>query len=514
MTELDNTPHTPASVWQSVGLSAVWRSPVVLFYSLLLLAFCYRCYLIWQPYVGLFYDEIYYYHWSLSPDLGYYSKPPMLAWLIGAFTSIAGDSKEVIKFSALCAWTLTSWVVYRIGSDFGGRHSGAAAGLLFSSMPLVGFYSLFITTDSVLLLFWSLSLWQLLWAFKTGALYRWALVGLFAGCGMLSKYNFAVFPLTVFIYLLLNRERRPILSQAGPWLAVLISAALFSLNVYWNYQNHWVSWQHTAEISQLSGNLIHPLKLLEFLVSQLFLLGLVSAYLLWRNWRMVASLIHQQEWARVVLWPGVGLLTLIAVQALFSRAFANWAAPALISAVLLLGAVLRERPKSLMVAVVCNWLLLAIFYHYPVLLKQAGVESTTKNNPYERVLGWDELGNRLQHYKADYPAAVLASDSRKLLAYFGYYLYPGSNNFAYWNEDAGHIQDYYDLKNNFSYWQNNDRQEFLFLTNSPVAAPFIERFMDVQLLETIQDYHVTSGKLLYIYWLRGFHGYGEMVPKQ
>ena len=31
----------------------------------------------------LFFDEAQYWSWSLQPDFGYYSKPPLIAWLIG-----------------------------------------------------------------------------------------------------------------------------------------------------------------------------------------------------------------------------------------------------------------------------------------------------------------------------------------------------------------------------------------------------------------------------------------------
>ena len=40
----------------------------------------------------LFGDEAQYWTWSQNLDFGYYSKPPMLPWVIGIFTILFGNS--------------------------------------------------------------------------------------------------------------------------------------------------------------------------------------------------------------------------------------------------------------------------------------------------------------------------------------------------------------------------------------------------------------------------------------
>ena len=44
-------------------------------------------------------DEAQYWSWSLSPDWGYFSKPPMVAWLIAASTAACGSGEACIKAS-------------------------------------------------------------------------------------------------------------------------------------------------------------------------------------------------------------------------------------------------------------------------------------------------------------------------------------------------------------------------------------------------------------------------------
>ena len=40
----------------------------------------------------LFVDEAQYWFWSQNLDFGYYSKPPMIAWVLRIFTALAGSS--------------------------------------------------------------------------------------------------------------------------------------------------------------------------------------------------------------------------------------------------------------------------------------------------------------------------------------------------------------------------------------------------------------------------------------
>ena len=46
---------------------------------------------------SLYGDEAQYWLWSKSPDLGYFSKPPLLAWFLSLHTFFLGDSFFSIK---------------------------------------------------------------------------------------------------------------------------------------------------------------------------------------------------------------------------------------------------------------------------------------------------------------------------------------------------------------------------------------------------------------------------------
>src|SRR5580704_2907237 len=48
----------------------------------------------------LFPDEAQYWVWSLHPAFGYYSKPPLVAWLIALTTGVLGDSELAVRLAA------------------------------------------------------------------------------------------------------------------------------------------------------------------------------------------------------------------------------------------------------------------------------------------------------------------------------------------------------------------------------------------------------------------------------
>ena len=45
----------------------------------------------------LFFDEAQYWAWGQEPAFGYYTKPPLIAWIIGATTSLCGDAPFCVR---------------------------------------------------------------------------------------------------------------------------------------------------------------------------------------------------------------------------------------------------------------------------------------------------------------------------------------------------------------------------------------------------------------------------------
>jgi 4-amino-4-deoxy-L-arabinose transferase-like glycosyltransferase len=140
-----------------------------------------------------------------------------------------------------------------------------------------------------------------------------------------SKYSMAIFAPSVALVLCLPAYRR---HWRNPriYLAALLAFLIFLPNLWWNAQMDFVSFRHTAEISQLDRGLFHAARLGEFIGGQFacmgpiaftFLLIALASPAVWRDPRL--------GFLAALTLP---FLAVISLQALLAKANANWAAPA------------------------------------------------------------------------------------------------------------------------------------------------------------------------------------------
>ncbi|NBR97848.1 MAG: hypothetical protein EBT54_01215 [Betaproteobacteria bacterium] len=290
--------------------------------------------------IDLHYDEAQYAVWSMQPDWGYYSKPPLIAWAIAAARGVCGDSAFCVRLPSAIAFTVTPLLVFALGRELWPYRPSVAwlgAGL-FTLAPLTNFYALFMTTDSLLLLCWSAALLVLVRAIRLGGGW-WPLLGIALGFGLLAKYTMGIFAVSSVMALWLMPQLRRVLVLPGPWMALFIAVLMFAPNLWWNAVHDFPTWHHTAEIAQIdrAGNGLGGL--FEFIGAQIVIFGplafAAAAYSVRRG--------LQAPVAPTDIGPGqampipalrflvcfaVPFLAIICVQAGLSRAFANWAAPA------------------------------------------------------------------------------------------------------------------------------------------------------------------------------------------
>ena len=62
--------------------------------------------------LGLYGDEAQYWLWSQQPDLGYYSKPPLLAWFLSGYTGVFGDAFISLKIFPIIVYLFISYSIY------------------------------------------------------------------------------------------------------------------------------------------------------------------------------------------------------------------------------------------------------------------------------------------------------------------------------------------------------------------------------------------------------------------
>ena len=112
--------------------------------------------------LGLHGDEAQYWLWSQNLSFGYFSKPPLLPFLLKIFSYFFGNTVFGIKVFSITLYLLTSLLVYFISKKLYNKKTAVVSSVTFFLMPGVSFSSFIVNTDVPLLFFWSASLYFLI----------------------------------------------------------------------------------------------------------------------------------------------------------------------------------------------------------------------------------------------------------------------------------------------------------------------------------------------------------------
>ena len=139
-------------------------------------------------------DEAQYWSWAQDPAFGYFSKPPMVAWIIAATTAACGDGEFCVRLASPLIHALTAGVVFVLARALYDARIALWSAVTYATLPAVSFSSGLISTDVPLLLFWSLALVAFVHLLRRrGSAWTLAL-GVALGLGLLSKYAMGLFP--------------------------------------------------------------------------------------------------------------------------------------------------------------------------------------------------------------------------------------------------------------------------------------------------------------------------------
>ena len=397
------------------------KSNLIVLIALLGLFWVYRLVVLLNAPYDLYLDEAYYFNWSQNLDFGYYSKPPMLSLLIYATTSIFGDSEVAIKIGAMLIYPMTTLVIYLIGLELFDKKVAFYSALIFFTLPSVWMSSMIISTDVVLLLFWSLALLFFIKALYHDKARDWILAGIFSGFGLLSKYNFIFFLISVILVLAFIPKFRKYFLNKYFYLTIMIAFIVFLPNLIWNYNNDFVSFVHTKDISEVDKALFRPNKFLEFFSAQFMVFGPILFFTFWVV-VFKKAFIKNEKYLILFLFTIV-TLGFIMMLSMVSSSFANWAASAYVSATVLVVAYLLQEGKEKLLkrSIIIHTILAILFFHYQSIVSAMGIELTRKIDPYKRVSGWSSVSAQILQAHQSYPNTLLLSDGRTEVAEFDYY---------------------------------------------------------------------------------------------
>lgn len=454
---------------------------------------------------GLYIDEVYYWGWAQSFELGYFSKPPMIAWLIMLTTSIFGDGEIAVKSGALFVYPVTSAVIYLTAIKlFKDEKIAFYSALAFITLPAISMSSIIISTDVVLLLFWALSIYFLLEALEKETTKYWLLTGFFAGCGMMSKYNMVFFLVSVILVFIANKEYRKHFRNKDFYLALVVATIVFIPNLYWQYTHDFVSFVHTKEISQVEKELFHVDKLLEFLGSQFGVFGLIFfpilIFLLFRFKTVFKD--NSMKFLYLFVIPYFLFITTLS---LLSRAFANWSAPVYVAASIFVIAYLiqKNRLNIVKIGIGINIVLALVLYFYHPLANLAGVELTKEKDPYNRIYGWETLASELEKVKKENNYRLIFED-RKVMSEMIFYIKPHPFDSLIFNP-KNVVTNHYHMFNNLD---KPIKGKFLYITRSKEPSFKNNQFEKVKFVKKIEiNLYKNYSIKCKIYLVEDFLGY-------
>lgn len=395
-------------------------------------------YLFLSPY-NLHGDEAQYWAWSKDLDWGYYTKPPGIAVVIAFFTAIFGDSEWAVRIGSSILHSITAFVIYRTGRTLFSGATGFWAAAFYILMPGVFYSSNIISTDVPLLLCWAIALNAWVHLRQEVTWQRAVQLGLSLGLGFLSKYAMLFFLPPLFLAIIFDPlTRRALISLSGVIVLSLFLVCVIP-NMIWNMQNDFATLTHTAaNADYVAGSIpFKPLKLLEFHAQQLAVFGPVSFILMFiaifaafKN----RSLSPSKYLALFILSP----LVIISVQALLSKADANWAVTGYVAGSLLVAHYcVKNWPKmkkltgyNLAIQAVLCFALLTL-YAMPSVVDSAG-----RANDVKRVRAWPATVTDLEdRFRAGHDGAefrAVAVDKRLHFYALNYYGLPETAPLYMW----------------------------------------------------------------------------------
>lgn len=376
-------------------------------------------------------DEAQYWRWSRTLDFGYYSKPPLLAWMIALSTALFGDSEWAIRFFSPILHGIAAFVLFLLGRRAFDAHTGAWSAAIYLLMPGVWLSSTIMSTDAVLLPAWAAALYFLWRMRETPTLAAGALAGAAIGLAMLAKYAALYLFAGAALAALADRDtRKALLSPSGVAL-VIATLAVLSPNLIWNAANGFATVSHTADNANLSEAGFNPLHVFSFIGDQMAVFGPITLLTLFAGLAFLVGRKNKETLTREVWLLCFIIPPMVAIlgQEILSRAHANWAATAYPAASVLVASWINrafggETGKTKAGAFIKGGVALnaligvffAVMWVAPSLGNAIGLENAVK-----RVRGWEQTSIGLGKAAAEHNATALMFDEREVWHGVDYY---------------------------------------------------------------------------------------------
>jgi len=450
-------------------------------------------------------DEAQYWYWSTDLAFGYYSKPPMIAWIIAGSTAVCGDGEACIRTASPLLYGLAALFIFGAAHVLYGVRAAFWSALAFILLPGISLSAALITTDVPLLCFWAMATYGLAILLNTQAGHgRIAalLTGAAIGLAMLSKYAGAYFLLGLVIAAIFDKRLR---SHLLGWNGALILAGaliVFLPNIIWNLHHGFATVSHTAFNAGIDQKKLFNFDRLaeffgaQFIVFHPILMGVIVAGL-------VVGL-RRARWPHVL--PNDIMLLCLSLPVIaiglgigfLSKANANWAAPAfvglsIVATVWLLRA--EARPWAIATAAISVVVAACL---YTAALSPRFIDLIGQSNAFKLLRGWNTQGPAVVRAAREGGFEALLTEDREDMASLLYYTRKSGLPILMWTPEPDHPTDHFQMMR--AYAGTPDR--VLFITRRDDSTDVTGRFAATREAE-ISSIRIGAKKGVDVY--RTFH---------
>ena len=336
-------------------------------------------------------------------------------------------------------YCITTYIIFLLSKELYKNTSLAIfCSVTFFLLPSVSFSSFLVSTDTILVLLWSLALLKLLRLKEGSDYFDFIVFGIIIGLAVLAKYA-AIYFLIGFVFLVFVEKefRLFFFNNKFKFFISLLSTLIVVLpNIIWNYQNGWLTFDHTANNASLNNININLFGFFEFIFAQILMLGplLFFSYIFYFK---KTNRFSKEE--IFLLSFSLPPLVIVILESILVRAHANWAAVSLVTLMIFLFAnVYKINKKVIYINNCLNFFLglvlfLMIAFSYPLSI-------------FNRISGINDFTKFIDRKNVNKLNNIVLND-RMLFANLSYEYYSRNFNFFSTRNPNDKIGHHFQLKN-------------------------------------------------------------------
>lgn len=420
-------------------------------------------------------DESYYWEWGRNLDFGYFSKPPLIGWMMWALGMLGWDTESGIRVAAAVIGAGSLYFLGALTAEMATPRDAFRVVALLASAPFALPANLFLTIDSPLVFFWSAALlltWRVRDAKGTISRPDVALAAVLA-LGVLTKQIMLAFIPLWLIWLAIDPNRRHQLATLRVYIIAATPLLALTIPLWWNAQENWVTIQHTA--SHFAGSAWGFRKALgslgAFLGSQWVLWGVVALPVAIMALTCRSGVDSGAESTRpfLTVWS-LPVLALILLLSLRQNILPNWAAVFWLPLMIQAGISLSERwwRRGIAINLVVQFGLIAAIIVTPHL--------TLARTPFDRVMGWERYAQRIARQDRSIWPERASVDARRAIIVVGHRY--SASQLAFYHPERPHVrlwQPSDEIRTQYGIWNRRQpilqREALLVVTDERTSLP-------------------------------------------